>query len=346
MQKKVLLSIGGLVVALGMIAMQKGYVGTLKGAVTSTGPLSHSEVRSIIDTDSSSVGTITITEMRSALVKTIKTAILQSANAPIDAPIDAPTILLYDLDRNGRVEKNDIGLMIGHILQIRQCGNGQVSGNEQCDDRNTFNGDGCSNQCTTEAGYSCDILNGMSVCRSCGNGRIEGPEQCDDGTNNALTCVVPAGQASCSFCSSATCTLATQQNPCGNGSLDAGEQCDQGNGNRTNGDGCSATCQQEQGYRCGNAVPSVCTSYTDIIKKLIGIEDNMAEEQKNSIAIDFELNFYYAVFSNENYPTPLFDTNEDGIKNQSDFDINNDGIVNESDVTTMLDLLSTVVPLP
>jgi len=35
---------------------------------------------------------------------------------------------------------------------------------------------------------------------------------------------------------------------CGNGVLDPGEQCD--DGNRTNGDGCSATCQIEAGWQC------------------------------------------------------------------------------------------------
>ena len=36
--------------------------------------------------------------------------------------------------------------------------------------------------------------------------------------------------------------------PCGNGALDDGETCD--DGNRQNGDGCSSTCQVEDGYLC------------------------------------------------------------------------------------------------
>ena len=35
------------------------------------------------------------------------------------------------------------------------CGNGIVQGTEQCDDRNTNNGDGCSSICQVEQGYSC-----------------------------------------------------------------------------------------------------------------------------------------------------------------------------------------------
>jgi cysteine-rich repeat protein len=43
---------------------------------------------------------------------------------------------------------------------------------------------------------------------------------------------------------------------CGNGVIEAGETCD--DGNRTAGDGCSATCQQESGYTC-TGQPSICT---------------------------------------------------------------------------------------
>ena len=35
------------------------------------------------------------------------------------------------------------------------CGDGIINGNEQCDDRNTFRGDGCSN-CQIEPGWTCN----------------------------------------------------------------------------------------------------------------------------------------------------------------------------------------------
>jgi len=43
---------------------------------------------------------------------------------------------------------------------------------------------------------------------------------------------------------------------CGDGLLEATEECD--DGNRINGDGCSSTCEVEDGYTCTNASPSVC----------------------------------------------------------------------------------------
>ncbi len=51
------------------------------------------------------------------------------------------------------------------------CGDGVISGNEQCDDGNTADGDGCSHTCMLEGG----------VTPSCGDGILEAGEGCDDG---------------------------------------------------------------------------------------------------------------------------------------------------------------------
>jgi cysteine-rich repeat protein len=69
------------------------------------------------------------------------------------------------------------------------CGNGIVSGTEQCDDGNTNNNDACKNDCT------------LSVC---GDGVVyRGVEQCDDGALNgtpgdacSATCTLPPRTAS------------------------------------------------------------------------------------------------------------------------------------------------------
>jgi cysteine-rich repeat protein len=38
----------------------------------------------------------------------------------------------------------------------KQCGNGIVNSNEECDDNNTISGDGCSSNCTLETiGFYC-----------------------------------------------------------------------------------------------------------------------------------------------------------------------------------------------
>ena len=53
--------------------------------------------------------------------------------------------------------------------QLSTCGNGEIEGDEQCDDGNMVDTDGCNNSCKIiEQSY-------------CGNGEIEGDEQCDDG---------------------------------------------------------------------------------------------------------------------------------------------------------------------
>jgi cysteine-rich repeat protein len=61
------------------------------------------------------------------------------------------------------------------------CGNGTVELGESCDDHNTATGDGCSDTCAIEAGYTCTTTS-PSVCTStCGNGTLDTGEQCDSG---------------------------------------------------------------------------------------------------------------------------------------------------------------------
>ena len=60
------------------------------------------------------------------------------------------------------------GMLVGTLHWIRPvCGDGVVSGQEQCDDSNVEEGDGCSPICEIEP--------------ICGNGVLEGEEKCDDG---------------------------------------------------------------------------------------------------------------------------------------------------------------------
>lgn len=87
------------------------------------------------------------------------------------------------------------------------CGNGFDEAGEQCDDGNTDNDDGCSNQCRLPV---------------CGDGTAQGEEECDDG--NVI------GTDHCS----ATCTLPV----CGDGVQAGDEQCDDGD-DTVPGDGCT-----------------------------------------------------------------------------------------------------------
>jgi cysteine-rich repeat protein len=65
------------------------------------------------------------------------------------------------------------------FLYASICGDGLKEGIEFCDDDNTNDGDGCSNNCTVEAGFVCS----QNDCRQiiCGDGLFDFPEQCDDG---------------------------------------------------------------------------------------------------------------------------------------------------------------------
>lgn len=101
------------------------------------------------------------------------------------------------------------------------CGDGILSGAEQCDDGNNNNGDGCDGDCQIEA--------------VCGNGTIENGEECDDGN------IIPGDGCS------DTCT---SEAVCGNAIVEGSEECDDGNNN--NGDGCDDDCEIE--------VPSSCLS--------------------------------------------------------------------------------------
>lgn len=164
---------------------------------------------------------------------------------------------------------------------IEFCGDGFVSGFEECDDANASLNDACVNCNVAECGdgfvwfgvEQCDDgnFNTGDECPKCqkafcGDGIVWiGIEQCDDG--NLID-----GDG----CSS-KCTLAA----CGNGVVDPGEQCDDGNGtssdacilcikaacgdgfvwagveqcddgNLVDGDGCSSKCTLPA---CGNGIP-------------------------------------------------------------------------------------------
>ncbi|MCK6549988.1 DUF4215 domain-containing protein, partial [Myxococcota bacterium] len=139
------------------------------------------------------------------------------------------------------------------VTFVAVCGDGAITGLEQCDDGNVVDDATCNANCTTPAcgdgivgntaGETCDDGNGTSgdgcdancTPTACGNGVVTTGEQCDDGN-------VTAGDGC-----GATCAL---EELCGNGVIDAGEQCD--DGNASDGDGCSFTttpkCQVEPGH--------------------------------------------------------------------------------------------------
>jgi len=169
------------------------------------------------------------------------------------------------------------------------CGNGERTSDEACDDGNTLNGDGCAGNClSVEPGYSC--VTPGKPCRQvarCGDGLAVFPEQCDDGNKVngdgcSDQCKIEIGYK-CDG-SPSVCTHTT----CGDKKIEGAEGCDDGNsmpfdgcsaectnepkcsstgctsrcgdgivlgedcddGNNTDGDGCSSDCKVETGFKC------------------------------------------------------------------------------------------------
>jgi cysteine-rich repeat protein len=142
-----------------------------------------------------------------------------------------------------------------------KCGNGALetawlpSGNskdEACDDGNTADGDGCSDQCEIETGYACSGT--PSMCAPvCGDGLVVGGEHCDDGNTDGgdgctATCTIDDGYQ----CTGIPSTCLTV---CGDGLVVGDEGCD--DGNLGDDDGCGSACVVEEGWSCAGE-PSAC----------------------------------------------------------------------------------------
>src|SRR5438093_1216006 len=113
----------------------------------------------------------------------------------------------------------------GRCLGPPACGNGDIDGDEECDDGDD-NSDRLPDHCRTDCTEP-----------RCGDGVVDSDEECDDGN-----------QTDGDGCA-ADCTV--EPGVCGNGVVDDGEECD--DGNQTDGDGCSGDCTIEPGV-CGNGV--------------------------------------------------------------------------------------------
>jgi cysteine-rich repeat protein len=147
-------------------------------------------------------------------------------------------------------------------LEDDQCGNGKVmdGSSEECDDGNTQDGDGCTQECKIEPGWKCTSTNSsdtvMPCVKACGDGKVDKPsEECDDG--NALDgdgcgrdCIITIGWACAEDIHGIS--RCRELPECANWKREweKGEECD--DGNFINGDGCSQFCTIEAGYACTN----------------------------------------------------------------------------------------------
>jgi cysteine-rich repeat protein len=159
---------------------------------------------------------------------------------------------------------------------------------EQCDDGNNVDGDGCSRECRTETGHTCEdpqnTVGGAAVCESqavCGDGRVGVGENCDDGSaidgdGCSAVCEIESAQSwSCSHMvlvaasgigGSSVAEVAGNSTciQCGNGVRETigwaasglvwtstlNESCD--DGNTLSGDGCEADCSVTLGWHCAD----------------------------------------------------------------------------------------------
>ena len=137
------------------------------------------------------------------------------------------------------------------------CGNGELTKDEACDDGNTVAGDGCANNClSVEPGFSC-VTPGQ-LCRPiarCGDGLVVFPEPCDDGnkTNGdgcSDGCRIEIG-FKCDG-NPSRCTPTT----CGDSKIEGAEGCDDGNSMPF--DGCSSDCQNEPSCKAAGGCTSTC----------------------------------------------------------------------------------------
>ena len=136
-------------------------------------------------------------------------------------------IAIFGADRNPTESNYQLtlnGFTTTETVCVPVCGDGVVSGGEECDDGVAMNNDTAYGGCTTKCKFG----------PFCGDGVTNGPEICDQGKNNTAT----YGTTGCT-------SACTAPHTCGDAIVDTtgGEQCDQGSGvNGTPDSFCSATC--------------------------------------------------------------------------------------------------------
>src|SRR5690606_38226425 len=147
----------------------------------------------------------------------------------------------------------------GESCMAEACGDDIVAGTEECESARTTPASACTASCTFAVGYSCtesgagiECFTPPEVCNN--DGVVDFGERCDDGNVNSgdgcsPLCEIEPGCRPNGGGATAACTSA-----CGDGFLLPGElalnpdACD--DGNNVDGDGCSATCEVEQGWEC------------------------------------------------------------------------------------------------
>ena len=163
------------------------------------------------------------------------------------------------------------------------CGDGNLDDDEECDDGNKNNGDGCTSNCSREAGWRCEHPGDECEKAECGDKVVDKDEgeACDNGSSNRDYTGTKAGcstscqpshycgdglvddidRANGELCDDKGASAASggdynicnvrcvyEGRYCGDKLITHDETCD--DGNNISGDGCSSDCQIEKGYTC------------------------------------------------------------------------------------------------
>ncbi|MBN2717364.1 MAG: DUF4215 domain-containing protein [Deltaproteobacteria bacterium] len=178
----------------------------------------------------------------------VKINVEQGDPLPFNTDSVADTVTDTGVDTDTGI---DTGTIIDTGTGVSICGNGILEPGEFCDDGNTLDSDGCYFDCKTQdPAYICDPPGKPCVVGAvCGNGLLETTELCDEGPENQTgacldECKTVLDGWSCPLPGRPCVELPV----CGDGIRAKGEQCD--DGNVADGDGCSSTCAQSDGYRC------------------------------------------------------------------------------------------------
>ena len=171
---------------------------------------------------------------------------------------------------------------------VTGCGDGNIEGLEVCDDGGSASGDGCTNLCAIEEGWTCSGTTSHCISSAGGclgdlpltfcqinYGKETIPMECDTSVNFPVSICESSSTGTtcntigdCEDLSDAMCeedpfnTYCSLGTPCGNRILETeyGEECD--DGNVVSGDGCDSACKEESGITQTEVSPerTMCTT--------------------------------------------------------------------------------------
>ncbi|NRA34776.1 MAG: DUF4215 domain-containing protein [Polyangiaceae bacterium] len=163
------------------------------------------------------------------------------------------------------------------------CGDGLTAASELCDDGNILDDDGCSSRCVPEPGFTCRVQYSK--------------DYCNEDQARHTSCVLTAN------CGDGFINTSETGSSAGDGGVDAGDLdsgSDSGDGggaddfagadetcddeNFADGDGCSAACQVEWGFKCDGDSDSDC--YTTCGDCKLAGEETCEDDPPNAIGGD------------------------------------------------------------